>query len=137
MKNYRGTALANLRQGIFMIFGSNKLPQLPPNASARTIMMWKKNEKVKQCHQKLFEPNEDGYVWASLIARETFSLSSVPILSNHHLVFTIAGTDIYLNPKSWGIQCTEKEMKKRIEFYLVCKNSNDLSRPTMPNNDYH
>ena len=102
------------------------LPRLPPNASARRITTWKKNEKVKQCHQKLFETNEDGHVWASLIACETFPLSSVSILSNHHLAFMIAGTDIYLNPQSRGIQCTEKEMKKRIEFYLVCKNSDDL-----------
>ena len=126
MKNYQGIVLANLRQGIFIVFGSDTLPRLPPNASAHRIMTWKNNEKVKQCHQKLFESNEDGHVWALLIACETFPLSSVPILSNHHLVFTIAGTDIYLNPKSRGIQCTEKEIKKRIEFYLVCKNSNDL-----------
>jgi len=126
MKNHRGTALANLRQGIFAVFGSDALLRLPPNTSARKITTWKKNEKVKQCHQKLFEPNEDGHVWASLIARETFPVSSVPILTNHHLAFTIASTDIYLNSNSRGIQCTEKEMKKRIEFYLVCKNSNDL-----------
>jgi len=99
MKNYRGTALANLRQEIFVVFGSDALPKLPPNASAHRITTWKKNEKVKQCHQKLFETNEDGHVWASLIACETFPLSSVSILSNHHLAFTIAGTDIYLNPK--------------------------------------
>src|SRR4051812_18676903 len=99
MKNYRGTALANLRQRIFAVFGNDALPQLLPNASAHRITMWKKNKKVKQCHQNLFEPNKDGHVWASLIACKTFPVSSVPILSNYHLAFTIAGTDIYLNSK--------------------------------------
>lgn len=119
MKNHRGTALASVRQALFSVFGSEKLPRLGSQADHRKISKWKQNPKVKACHKLLFELNPDGNFWVSEIARVAFPETSVPTMNNHYLSFTLSVCDIFLNPKSKGVVCTEKEMKKRLEFYQV------------------
>ena len=123
MKNYRGTALANIKQAIFSVYENEQLPKLATNTTTKAITIWKKNLKVKQCHRLLFELNDNGDYWSFLIAREAFIVNSAEVLTNHHLAFTLAVCDIILNSISKGTQCTEKEMKKRIEYYLVCFNN--------------
>ena len=89
----------------------------------KAIINWKKTLKVEKCYKLLFEQNDDGDYWSSLIACEVFTINSAKVLTNHHLAFTLAVCDIILNPMSKGTQCTEKEMKKWIEYYLVCFNN--------------
>ncbi|CAG8853005.1 25243_t:CDS:1, partial [Gigaspora margarita] len=80
---------------------------------------WKKSEQVAQCFRTLFEYNENGILWITIIARSVFSIAAVPILTNHHCAFTLAVCDIILNSRSQTIVCTEKRMKCRMEQYLV------------------
>ena len=120
-KNYRGSALQNVRSAMWRVFGSERLPILKANAGPTTIVAWKKLERVNECYRLLFQENHEGVYWVSLISREAFSEVAVPTLSNIHCAFTLAVCDIFLNPRSKGIVCTEKRMKRRIENYIISK----------------
>src|SRR5260363_302447 len=119
MKNYRGAATQNVHSSIWKVFGCEKLPPLNNNATATEIVKWKENQQVAQCFHALFEYNDNGVLWITIIARSAFSMAAVPILTNHHCAFTLAVCDIMLNPRSRTIVCTEKRMKHRMEQYLV------------------
>ena len=67
----------------------------------------------------LFEKNNDNVYWISVIARVIFNEAMVPNLSHAHCAFTMAVCDIFLNPASKAIVCTEKRMKRRMECYIV------------------
>jgi hypothetical protein len=58
--------------------------------------------------QLLFQENSEGVYWVSLIAQAAFSEGTVPTLSNAYCAFTLAVCDIFLNPRSRGIICSEK-----------------------------
>ena len=122
MKNYRGAASQNVRSSIWKVFGREKLPPLKSNAAA-DIVSWKESPQVKSCFRALFEQNDEGVLWISLIARTAVSTVAVPVMTDHHCAFTLAVCDILLNPRSRNIICTEKRMKRRMEQYLVstCK----------------
>jgi hypothetical protein len=119
MKNYWSTALASVRQAMFSVFGSEKLPRLGSQAENQKITKWKQNPKVKACHKLLFETNAAGNYCVAEIACVAFPETSVPTMTNYHLSFTLSVCDIFLNSKSKGIICKESEMKKRLEFYQV------------------
>lgn len=106
---------------MWRVFGSERLPILKSNAGPAAIVDWKNSEEVKECYHLLFRENGEGVFWVSSIAREAFSEAAVPTLSNVHCAFTLAVCDIFLNPRSKGIVCSEKRMKRRIESYLVSK----------------
>jgi len=119
MKNYRGAALANIRSSIWRVFGAEKLPLLRSNTSLANIVEWKKKPEVNDCFGNLFNKNNDDIYWIMVIARTTFNEAIVPNLTHAHCAFTLAVYDIFLNPASKSIVCTEKRMKKRIECYIV------------------
>ncbi|CAG8698807.1 16745_t:CDS:2, partial [Dentiscutata erythropus] len=60
----------------------------------------------------------DGVYWIMTIARLTFSKSAVPTLTNTHNVFTLAISDILLNPWLKTTKCDDKRIKSRIECFL-------------------
>jgi hypothetical protein len=119
MKNHRGTALSNVRSSMWRIFGVERLPRIKSNASAADIVEWKKNLNVINCFSSLFEINNNGLYWMTAIARSAFSESAVPTLSHTHCAFALAVCNIYLNPRSKGIVCDEKQMKLRMDKYIV------------------
>ena len=79
----------------------------------------KKNINIINCFLSLFEINNDGLYWVMAIARSAFSESAVLTLSRAHCAFTLAVCDIYLNPHSVRIVCNEKQMKLRMDKYIV------------------
>ncbi|RIB04329.1 hypothetical protein C2G38_2254432 [Gigaspora rosea] len=87
--------------------------------SSISELKWKESEQVAQCFHTLFEYNNNGVLWITIIAKSAFSIATVPILTNHHCAFTLAVYDIILNPRSRTIVCTEKRMKCRMEQYLT------------------
>jgi hypothetical protein len=119
MKNYRGAALQSVRSAMWKVFGSERLPSLKSSAKAPIIVKWKENPKIAVCHRLLFETNSENVFWISAIARAAFSEVTVPTLTSEHCAFALAVCDIFLNPKSKSITCDEKNMKIRIEKYLV------------------
>lgn len=119
MKNLRGAALQNVRSAIWRVFGCEKLPPLKSNAVASDIVRWKQSPEVASCFSSLFEQNDDGVFWVAVIARSAFSTTAVPTLSNEHCAFTLSVCDILLNPKSKGVICTERKMKRHMERFLV------------------
>src|SRR5260363_168415 len=119
MKNNRGAALQSIRSVIWKVFGSERLPSLKSNAKASIIVKWKENPKIGEYHRLLFETNSENVFWIFAIARAAFSESTVPTLTSEHCAFSLAVCDIFLNPKSKSITCNEKNMKHRIEKYLV------------------
>ncbi|RIB22670.1 hypothetical protein C2G38_2243161 [Gigaspora rosea] len=116
MKNYRGAASQNVHSSIWKVFGCEKLQN---NATATEIVKWKESEQVAQCFRTLFEYNDNGVLWITIIARSAFSIAAVPILTNHHCAFTLVVCDIILNPRSRTIVYTEKRMKYCLEQYLT------------------
>jgi hypothetical protein len=104
---------------MWRVFGVERLPQIKRFATAADIVEWKKNINVINCFSSLFEINNDGLYWVMAIARSAFSESAVPTLSHAHCAFTLAVCDIYLNPRSVGIVCDEKQMKLRMDKYIV------------------
>ena len=119
MKNLRGASVQNVRAAVWHVFGCERLPPLKKNAVPADIVSWKQSEEVLDCYRALFEMNEEGVFWVSIIARAAFSMVAVPILSNEHCAFTLAVCDILLNPKSRSVTCSEKRLMRRIERYLV------------------
>jgi hypothetical protein len=119
MKNHRGSALQSVRAAMWRVFGSERLPTLRSNTDAATIVAWKSTKQVNDCFCLLYELNHEGVFWVSIIARVAFTEVAAPTLSHEHCAFTLAVCDIFLNPRSKGIICTEKRMKYRIERYLV------------------
>lgn len=119
MKNYRGTALSNVRNAIWKIFGVERLPVLRANSSAADIISWKQAKETIDCFDALFEKNSDGIFWVKAIARTAFTDAAVPNLTTTHYAFTLVVCDIFLNPNSKGIICTEKRMKRRMARYTV------------------
>src|SRR6185369_1483890 len=119
MKNYRGTALSAVRNAIWKTFGAERLPVLRANSSTSDIIAWKQSTETIACFDALFEKNVEGYFWVTAIARTAFSDAAVPMLTNAHCAFTLAVCDIFLNPASKGIVCTEKRMKRRMTRYIV------------------
>ena len=119
MKNYRGAALQSVWSAMWKIFGSERLPPLKSNTKAPDIVKWKESPNVSDCHRLLFEVNNDGVFWITAIARAAFSEVAVHTLTSKHCTFALAVCDIFLNPRSKSIVCDEKNMKRRIEKYLV------------------
>jgi len=119
MKNHRGAALASVRSAIWRVFGTEKLPLLRSNALLADIVLWKNSAQVSACFDALFEKNNDDVYWVMVIARTAFNEATVPNLTHAHCAFTMAVCDIFLNPASKAIVCTEKRMKRRMECYIV------------------
>src|SRR5256886_10870204 len=119
MKNHRGAALASVCLAIWRIFGAEKLPLLRSNALLADIMLWKNLAQVSACFGALFEKNNDDVYWVMVIVRTAFNEATVPNLTHAHSVFTMAVCDIFLNPTSKTIVCTEKRLKRRMECYIV------------------
>ena len=119
MKNNRGAALQSVRLAMWKVFGSERLSSLKSNAKASIIVKWKENPKIGECHRLLFETNSENVFWISAIARAAFSESTVLTLTSEYCAFSLVVCDIFLNPKSKSITCDEKNMKHRIEKYLV------------------
>lgn len=119
MKNHQETALSNIWQAIFRVFGAQQLPKLPRHADSKSIAKWKKEEKVIKCHEMLFQRNDDGLLWSAVITREAFNETTQANISNYHLAFTLSVCDIILDPKSRGIICNERAMTKHMDHYLV------------------
>ena len=119
MKTLRETSLSSVRNSMFRIFGPERLPPLPSNANPQSIIEWKQDAKVNQCYKDLFLADSDGIYWSTKIARGAFNEISVLNLSNYHIAFTLSVCDIFLNPSSSGIHCYEKQVKRRMEHYLV------------------
>ena len=119
MKNNRGAALQSVRSAMWKVFGSERLPSLKSNAKASIIVKWKENPKIGECHRLLFETNSENVFWISVIARAAFSEITVSTLTSEHCAFSLVVYDIFLNLKSKNITCDEKNMKPRIEKYLV------------------
>ena len=89
MKNYRGTALSNVRNAMWKVFGVEKLPPLRSNASAADVIKWKQSQPVIDTFNSLFEKNSDDVFWITAIARAAFTEAesqtlltlTVPLLS--------------------------------------------------------
>jgi len=119
MKNHQGAALASIRSAIWRVFSAEKLPLLRSNALLADIVLWKNLAQVSACFGALFEKNNDDVYWVMVIARTAFNEATVPNLTHAHCAFTMAVCDIFLNPASKAIVCTEKRMKRRMECYIV------------------
>ena len=111
--------LASVRSAIWHVFGAEKLPLLRSNALLADIVLWKNSAQVSACFGALFEKNNDDVYWVMVIARTAFNEATVPNLTHAHCAFTMAVCDIFLNPASKAIVCTEKRMKRRMECYIV------------------
>ncbi|CAG8807344.1 25285_t:CDS:2, partial [Racocetra persica] len=74
---------------MWKVFGSEQLPLLKSNTKASAIVKWKKNLKINNCHCLLFEQNDDGVFWISIIARFAFLEVIVPNLTNEHCAFAL------------------------------------------------
>ncbi|CAG8773615.1 10871_t:CDS:2, partial [Ambispora leptoticha] len=74
--------------------------------------------EVNTCYHALFEQNEDGVFWVSVIARTAFSTIAIPTIMSEYCAFTLAVCDILLNPCSQNILCKESRMRYRINQYL-------------------
>ena len=119
IKNNHGAALQNIRSAVWRVFGHERLPPLKSNAAAADIVRWKESPQVSDCYRALFQQNNNGIYWVSVITRTAFSTAAVPILTNEHSAFALSVCDILLNPRSRNILCMEKRMKRRIEQFLV------------------
>ena len=120
MKNCHGAASQNVCSSIWKVFVT-KSCLLKCNAAAN-IVSWKESPQVKRYFCALFEQNNEGVLWISLIARIAFSTVAVPVMADYYCAFTLAVCNILLNLWSQNI-CTKKYMKRRMEQYLVstCK----------------
>ncbi|RIB07696.1 hypothetical protein C2G38_2213671 [Gigaspora rosea] len=87
---------------------------LPIDFTVLGVLSWKESPQAKRYFHALFEQNDEGVFWISLIARTAFSTVAVPVMTDHHCAFTLAVCDILLNPRSQNIVCTEKRMKRRM-----------------------
>jgi hypothetical protein len=100
---------------MFSNFGEQNLERVDGNASSAKITEWKKDSKTREAFNKLFSNHEI----LQKITTTIFKLQKGNDITSLHFAYVLSICDIVLNPKSPGIKCNDKSVKKRMDFLLV------------------
>ena len=115
----RGTIAAKTRSVIFVVFGENNLPTINTNASPSEIAKWKRKPEVSACFKRLFEKmdeNERSPTILALIIERVLGKN----FTNVEAAFVVVVGISILDPKYSKLKLSEKSMKERVKYYLVC-----------------
>ena len=118
MCSIRGSISSKIRETIFGFFGESSLPSINTNASPKDIINWKEKPEVAECFKNLFEKVTKEEEAPLLL---TYIISTVldDDYSNIEMAYVVVVCISLLNPNCRKIKLSSKEMKHKVNVYLV------------------
>ncbi|RHZ70966.1 hypothetical protein Glove_264g58 [Diversispora epigaea] len=114
LRGMRGGIASRVKSAIFEIFGESQLPRIDFQSSPAEINSWKSDQRVRHAYHKPFDIFSEDRTYVQVILERVWK--SKKRISNVHIAWSVAITQLFLNSDVKGIMISENLLKKQIKI---------------------